>query len=42
MVRRPPRFTLLPYTTLFRSQGDVRKRRGAKGFQQGEVINLED
>src|SRR5437660_10400156 len=23
MIRRPPRFTLFPYTTLFRSQGDV-------------------
>src|SRR5260221_3920785 len=23
MIRRPPRSTLLPYTTLFRSQGDA-------------------
>src|SRR2546428_9486777 len=23
MIRRPPRSTLFPYTTLFRSQGDV-------------------
>src|SRR2546422_3834326 len=25
MIRRPPRSTLFPYTTLFRSQGIVRK-----------------
>src|SRR5689334_23939261 len=24
MIRRPPRSTLFPYTTLFRSEGDVR------------------
>src|SRR3712207_8597422 len=30
MIRRPPRSTLFPYTTLFRSAGDllVRRRRG--------------
>src|SRR5438477_2007008 len=27
MLRRPPRSTLFPYTTLFRSQGDRRRRR---------------
>src|SRR5438876_10586546 len=26
MVRRPPRSTLFPYTTLFRSQGETRRR----------------
>src|SRR5256885_7746092 len=26
MIRRPPRSTLFPYTTLFRSEGDARKR----------------
>src|SRR3712207_8912091 len=26
MIRRPPRSTLFPYTTLFRSQGDGRAR----------------
>src|SRR3712207_7007832 len=26
MIRRPPRSTLFPYTTLFRSSGDVRVR----------------
>src|SRR2546430_11518169 len=27
MIRRPPRSTLFPYTTLFRSDGDQRQRR---------------
>src|SRR3989304_9235961 len=26
MIRRPPRSTLFPYTTLFRSRGDQRRR----------------
>src|SRR3712207_8489254 len=29
MIRRPPRSTLFPYTTLFRSDDGVRPRRGA-------------
>src|SRR5256885_8999791 len=29
MIRRPPRSTLFPYTTLFRSGLDGRERRGA-------------
>src|SRR5690242_21804018 len=28
MIRRPPRSTLFPYTTLFRSDGDRRRLRG--------------
>src|SRR2546429_2172333 len=28
MIRRPPRSTLFPYTTLFRSPGTRRRRRG--------------
>src|SRR5690242_21088674 len=28
MIRRPPRSTLFPYTTLFRSQGRLRADRG--------------
>src|SRR3712207_7002658 len=28
MIRRPPRSTLFPYTTLFRSRGPARRRRG--------------
>src|SRR3989442_6541966 len=30
MIRRPPRSTLFPYTTLFRSQGPVRPERRAR------------
>src|SRR3712207_8436801 len=30
MIRRPPRSTLFPYTTLFRSRGDRRCRRGSE------------
>src|SRR3712207_8230301 len=31
MIRRPPRSTLFPYTTLFRSHAAVRSRRPAPG-----------
>src|SRR5258708_29628287 len=31
MIRRPPRSTLFPYTTLFRSRGAARRVRGAEG-----------
>src|SRR2546430_16779537 len=31
MIRRPPRSTLFPYTTLFRSQGARRQRRRQAG-----------
>src|SRR2546422_10617872 len=42
MIRRPPRSTLFPYTTLFRSEGcgmcnttaTPRRRRGASGSRQ--------
>src|SRR5438477_5777861 len=30
MIRRPPRSTLFPYTTLFRSHGGVRRRKVAR------------
>src|SRR2546425_8990300 len=44
MIRRPPRSTLFPYTTLFRSSGrmDLRGRRrpGQAGEQQGEDCPL--
>src|SRR3712207_456357 len=30
MIRRPPRSTLFPYTTLFRSLGGVRKWQGGR------------
>src|SRR2546430_14844256 len=29
MIRRPPRSTLFPYTTLFRSRGRIRAARGS-------------
>src|SRR5256885_7132428 len=42
MIRRPPRSTLFPYTTLFRSRGDrphrghhLRLQRGAHAFGRG-------
>src|SRR3989442_5514878 len=36
MIRRPPRSTLFPYTTLFRSRQRVQPRGGARtGGQQG-------
>src|SRR2546430_12477155 len=31
MIRRPPRSTLFPYTTLFRSQGERHRHRVADG-----------
>src|SRR5690349_22340238 len=36
MLRRPPRSTLFPYTTLFRSVGGLNGRK----FQQGDRIEL--
>src|SRR2546426_7739986 len=38
MIRRPPRSTLFPYTTLFRSHRDHRGRRGALGVEHQPVI----
>src|SRR3712207_7821116 len=41
MIRRPPRSTLFPYTTLFRSIGG-RTERGEKGGQQiGAVVGYQ-
>src|SRR2546421_7892127 len=40
MIRRPPRSTLFPYTTLFRSDRDVdghRNSRGRGGEQHGDL-----
>src|SRR3712207_7710327 len=34
MIRRPPRSTLFPYTTLFRSVGDVETAPGEAGVGQ--------
>src|SRR3954465_12600327 len=39
MIRRPPRSTLFPYTTLFRSPGVLRRRSGSAhedGVERGE------
>src|SRR2546422_2958899 len=36
MIRRPPRSTLFPYTTLFRSRPDVRDRVGAPMADTGD------
>src|SRR2546425_4314548 len=40
MIRRPPRSTLFPYTTLFRSPG-VGTERGERLRQRGEVEPVE-
>src|SRR2546427_3269566 len=44
MIRRPPRSTLFPYTTLFRSQGDRRQRGRAvevAGVGRARMIHVE-
>src|SRR5438270_8649189 len=44
MIRRPPRSTLFPYTTLFRShqvrlrRGAVRRLHGASGWAGGALV----
>src|SRR3712207_9001340 len=40
MIRRPPRSTLFPYTTLFRSSGQVRLADGAGGALPSPVTGL--
>src|SRR2546427_6818832 len=50
MIRRPPRSTLFPYTTLFRSQpdhardgtdvDDVARTLPPHGWQRGHIINI--
>src|SRR5258708_17803143 len=37
MIRRPPRSTLFPYTTLFRSYGRVQEHAEAAGRDRGAV-----
>src|SRR5256885_12295820 len=37
MIRRPPRSTLFPYTTLFRSVGGPHEARGATALLGGQV-----
>src|SRR3712207_8705732 len=38
MIRRPPRSTLFPYTTLFRSERAERRRGGAGHHLDGEPV----
>src|SRR3712207_8665073 len=40
MIRRPPRSTLFPYTTLFRSLFNVQTRARAFEYAQSRVHNL--
>src|SRR3712207_7303587 len=37
MIRRPPRSTLFPYTTLFRSRGRTRRPSGDPGLRQASL-----
>src|SRR3712207_8034462 len=38
MIRRPPRSTLFPYTTLFRSEQRRRRRRATRGDEQRHAL----
>src|SRR2546425_7785845 len=38
MIRRPPRSTLFPYTTLFRSHGDRLRGPGERGADVGRHV----
>src|SRR2546421_1069247 len=38
MIRRPPRSTLFPYTTLFRSVQRVHEQQAVGGLKCGEVL----
>src|SRR5258708_24120381 len=42
MIRRPPRSTLFPYTTLFRSLNDRVESQVAVGLVVAEVVRLVD
>src|SRR2546430_11466067 len=41
MIRRPPRSTLFPYTTLFRSGGDARRGHRGQPFHADDLGGLE-
>src|SRR2546429_1710590 len=41
MIRRPPRSTLFPYTTLFRSLRDIFRQLGSSALKQ-ELVDLKD
>src|SRR3989441_8200211 len=40
MIRRPPRSTLFPYTTLFRSHSSKFKRRSARAILGGAAVYI--
>src|SRR5574337_1673772 len=42
MIRRPPRSTLFPYTTLFRSRGTSGLREGSAGRPDNPSRDLDD
>src|SRR5437762_10637737 len=42
MIRRPPRSTLFPYTTLFRSLTAVRHVRKMRGGAQSHLLEADD
>src|SRR5690349_24033630 len=42
MIRPPPRSTLFPYTTLFRSHPDIRYPQGAQQIPQGRHVRAGD
>src|ERR1041384_2151319 len=39
MIRRPPRSTLFPYTTLFRSHRECRRRRARRHCRPGDGVS---
>src|SRR3712207_7972926 len=42
MIRRPPRSTLFPYTTLFRSQAKEAYNRSSKKYTEGVYLFVEE
>src|SRR2546427_7970445 len=40
MIRRPPRSTLFPYTTLFRSLNELNSQRGPVQLSEEDIHNL--
>src|SRR3712207_8553675 len=42
MIRRPPRSTLFPYTTLFRSQGPRLHRRGVRAQHEPVLRRVDE
>src|SRR2546422_8392112 len=42
MIRRPPRSTLFPYTTLFRSRRATLRHNGAQLPVYGEILTFEE